>query len=227
MSEARHLPAVGDPVLARLPVAAVAILLLANIFFIFLGERIYELEGLSEYAFMQFDLGSEYNFATWCSSMLLLLNAGLATVLARRFWSVDRSVATVYTCLAIGFFVLSVDDFIMLHEYIEEIALEWLGNEDLDAGFLFGTILSVSLLALTAGPFLRSLDRRNVLLLFGTVGLVMLCVAAEVALVQLDCDYVGRCFRTEVVVEEGGELLAILCFATLQYRAMVVGNPSG
>ena len=53
MSEARHLPAAGDPVLARLPVAAVAILLLANIFFIFLGERIYELEGLSEYAFMQ------------------------------------------------------------------------------------------------------------------------------------------------------------------------------
>lgn len=221
MSDIRRLPEIADPVLAKLPVTAVGFLILANIVFIVIAPRLYEFTGLAEFLFSQLDLGSEYNFATWCSSMLLLLNALLASILARRYWSVNRWVGVVYTCLAIGFFVLSVDDFIMLHEYVEELALEGLGDEDMDAGFLFGTILAVSLIALTAGPFLRSLDRRNVVLLSGTVGLVMICVAAEVALVQLDCDYVGRCFRTEVVVEEGGELLAILCFATMQYRTLI------
>ena len=73
------------------------------------------------YLIHQFDLNVESNFATWCSSMLLLLNALSAYGLARGRWATNRRTGLVSVILAAGFLLLSVDDFIGMHEFVEQV----------------------------------------------------------------------------------------------------------
>ena len=72
--------------LARVLPVTVAVLRVANLVFLLLTSRIEALTGFGLYAFEQLGLAGEVNVATWSSSMLLLCNAVLADVPARR-WS--------------------------------------------------------------------------------------------------------------------------------------------
>ena len=70
----------------RVPPVTVAVLCVANLVFLLLKSRVEALTGFRLYAFEQLGLAGEVNVATWRSSMLLLCNAVLADVHARR-WS--------------------------------------------------------------------------------------------------------------------------------------------
>ncbi|MBI3940330.1 MAG: hypothetical protein HY315_05805 [Acidobacteria bacterium] len=215
-----------DSFLSRVPSILVLTLIIANIFFVLIADELENLPDLAEYLFEQLDLAGEVNGATWCSVALLLANSLLAYVHARRCWPAQARVAAAYGCLAIGFLFLSIDDFVMIHEEVEENVIEPLvaqlpeRGQAMYDGLLFGAILALLLVVIVSGPIFRTVRRGSVALLVASVALVIAGVIAEFVFVQLECDYRSRCFRVEVVFEEGGEMLAILAFLSFQYRQL-------
>lgn len=199
-------------------------LLIANLFFVLIADELENLPDPAEYLFEQLDLAGEANGATWCSVALLLANSLLAYIHTRRCWPAHPRVAAAYGCLAIGFLFLSIDDLVMIHEELEENIIEPFvarlpeGGQAMYDGLLFGAILALLLVGIVSGSFFRAVRRDSVALLVASVALVIVGVIAEFVFVQLECDYPSRCFRVEVVFEEGGEMLAILAFLSFQYR---------
>ena len=164
---------------------------------------------------------------TWCSSMLLLLNAFSAYLLARGRWATNRRVALTTALMAVGFLLLSIDDFIGLHEFLEEVMAQALSHHDardtstvMALGPLFGIALASLLTVLVAGAYWRAVQRENLPLLIACVGCVVTVGLAEFVYYQAGC-LEHWCFRLEVLVEEGSELAAILLFLTFQSRELV------
>jgi hypothetical protein len=171
----------------------------------------------------QLDLAREGNFATWISSAMLLFNAMHAYALVRRYGMANLRIAGTYGLLAMGFLFLSVDDFAQIHERMEGdlrlLAREVeLGGSLTHLGAMFALALAALLVVLVRGPLLRSIRKGSLRLLIGTIGLVVVCAAAEYVYNLTGPDHPDWGTRLEVAVEEGGELLAILLFLTFLHR---------
>ncbi len=200
----------------------VGLVILLNFALIPFGENV---ELLERYFVRQIDLNSEATFVTWLSSALLLLNSLCAYVLARRYWATNREMALIMAAMAAGFLLLSVDDLIGLHEYVEANvagALTASGERDFstvqgELGPIFGFVLLLLMSVFFARPYYRTMKGRNLPWLLATLCCVFMVAFAELAWLRSGCGATW-CFRGEVVLEEGSELLAGLFFLIFQSR---------
>ncbi len=232
MHSSPYSPIALDRTLLRIVVGIISFLFVANALLVPLGSAPESLASPLRYVIHQVDLNEEGNFATWCSSMLLLLNAFSAYLLARGRWATNRRVALTTALMAVGFLLLSIDDFIGLHEFLEEVMAQALSHHDardtstvMALGPLFGIALASLLTVLVAGAYWRAVQRENLPLLIACVGCVLTVGLAEFVYYQAGC-LEHWCFRLEVLVEEGSELAAILLFLTFQSQELVaLENP--
>jgi hypothetical protein len=205
-------------------------LILSNILFIGPAGYHFDRSHLATFVVKQFDLAQEGNFATWVSSIMLFLNALCAYTGVRRYWSVDKGLATPRLFLSGGFLYLSLDDFIQLHEFLERAArglLTRVGFEGKSMVYfvlLFGTALAITLTAYLWFFYLRSAKPRDLRLVFWSIGFILIGMFSEGMYRFLKCPNLSRCFRVEVVFEEGSELLAILLFLQFQRREMAANE---
>lgn len=202
----------------------VGLVIVLNVLLIPFGD---DLELLERYFVRQIDLNSEATFVTWLSSTLLLLNSLCAYLLARSYWATERRMGVIMAIVAVGFLVLSIDDLIGLHEYIEvNIAgvLSQFGERERstvagELGPVFGFVLLLLLAVFFARPYARRMKARNRPWLIATLICVFMVAFAELAWLRSGCGATW-CFRGEVVLEEGSELLAGLFFLVFQSREL-------
>jgi hypothetical protein len=219
--------AILDHIMIRVLVIIVLCLLAANAFFILFYDELIAIPRSAGFIVKQLDLSNEGNFATWFSSILLLLNSLYAYDQARHNWSFNRSVARTCIILSIGFLFLSIDDIIMFHERLERFATKLLmdfgisGGLDMNIGYLFGGILGIILIILVTGSYFRSIKRENYLFLLCSIAFVIIAGLSEFVYDHwswFDPKYI---FRIEVFFEEGSEFGAILSFLIFQHREAV------
>lgn len=225
MKTVSEFPFALDRTLVFLLAGLFLVLLFVNALLVVLDTNSSILAGPLRYVTHQLNLDAEGNFATWYSSMLLLLNAFYAYHLACSRRASDRPASFAYMLLALGFVFLSLDDFISLHEFLERVAATMLPSRDTLAlpgeaipGSVYGLGLASILTIVGAGVYWSgAVKRENLLILTGCVLYVFLVGLAERAYVQSGC-FTHTCFRFEVLIEEGSELLAMLLFLLFQSR---------
>lgn len=209
--------------LLRLSFVVVILLILANLVFAFFPEEVYRSERLEEpfrTLVRQLDLRREENVATWCTTSLLLLNALFAYTLRRQLQHTDPIVARYLGLLSIGFFLLSVDDLAQFHEDVEDVLEDGLEAYDLSTDHLglgFGSLLALLLAILAYRGLARYLRRTEMALLAVSILCILMSVIAELAGTVADLSGRTAVYRLKVIAEEGGEVLALVFFLTLQY----------
>ena len=202
-------------------------LFLANLLLIPFSEELEATEGHFQYVLEQVDLNSEGTFATWFSSMLLLLNSLSAYLLARARWATNQRAALSTAIMAAGFLFLSIDDFIGFHESLESVTANlFIHNDSVNnaalkrnMGPLFGLSLAIILAIMVVGPYLRAVQPKNIPLLIGSIGCVFAVGVSELVYNVSGCTELW-CFRIEVLFEEVSELGALLLFLTFQSREL-------
>lgn len=210
----------------------IVFLFLANVLLIPFASELKLIDSPFRYVIKLVDLNTEGNFATWCSSMLLLLNSLNAYMITRCHWLTKRRLALRTAIMAAGFLILSIDDFVGAHEYLEKIAASLISNLNGNSGSLdsfmlkkyLGPLFSMCLvfifIVLIAGPYLRAVSRKNISLLIACIACVFTVGLAEIVYRISGCVELW-CFRIEVVFEEISELSALLLFLTFQSRELV------
>lgn len=209
-----------DSLLLKILLGAIIGLVLINLWYVGLNS-----DALSSFGFRQFDFKEEGNLFTWFRSMLLFLNALCAYTQVRRSWPGNRKYAVACLAVVLGFVTLSIDDFIQLHEFLEEVAKVALKAHGFlhgtsAVGLLLGAGLGVVVAAYLGFFYMRTAHRRNLWLMCCSVGFIGVGVLAELVYDYLNCPPRGVCFRWELVFDEGCSLMAILCFLAFQYREM-------
>ena len=204
----------------------IVFLFLANALLIPFASELKSIKSPLRYVIRQIDLNLEGNFATWFSSMLLLLNSLSAYMLSRARWSTKRRVALTTAIMAAGLLLLSVDEFIGIHEFLERVMVyEFSNNHSMDSstvkmiGPLFSISLTIILVVLVAGPYLHAVQRKNILFLIASIACVFTLGLAEFVYRLSGCTE-PWCFRIEVLFDEVGELAALLLFLTFQSREL-------
>lgn len=214
-----------DRNLLRVLLGLIGFLILSNVLLIPFASDLESIEGHFGYVIRQIDLNSEVSFATWCSSMLLLLNSLCAYMFARGHWSTNRCVALIMAIMSVGFFLLSIDDFISFHESVESVTAYMFSSNvgqtlKKTLGPLFAISLAIILASLFAVPCMRTMQRENIPFLIGCIVCVFSVALAEFVYRLSGCAE-PWCFRLEVLFEEGSELSALLLFLTFQCRELL------
>ncbi len=219
--------AILDHVMIKVLVIIVLCLVAANAFFILFSGEFIKFPRSVGFIVKQLDLAIEGNFATWFSSILLLLNSLYAYEQARHTWSLNRPVARTCIILSIGFLFLSIDDIIMFHERLEGFTRKLItdfgisGGPDMHIGYLFGGILGIILIILVTGSYFRAIKRENYLFLICSIAFVIIAGLSEFVYDHWSWFAPNYSFRIEVFFEEGSEFGAILSFLILQHREAV------
>lgn len=203
----------------------IGFLILSNALLIPFASDLESIDGHFGHAIRQIDLNVEKNLATWCSSMLLLLNAICAYMLAHCRWLTHRRVALLMMIMSSGFLALSIDDFIGLHDYVESVTADQFGGDDghtlvRNLGPLFAISLAIVFISLFTIPLIRTAQRKNIPLLFACILCVFLVALAEFVYLLSECAE-AWCYRLEVVFEEGCEFSACLLFLMFQSRELL------
>ena len=149
------------------------------------------------------------------------MNALFAYTLRRQFQHTDPAVARYLGLFSIGFCFLSVDDLAQFHEEIEDFLEEGLDAYDLPTDHLglgFGSLLALLLALLTYRSLARYLRRTEMALLVVSLLCILMSVIAELVGTLVDISGRTAVYRLKVVAEEGGEVLALVFFLTLQHR---------
>lgn len=228
MQTSRYSQLAIDRTLLRVLLGMIGFLILSNVLLIPFASNLQSIDGYFGYVIRQIDLNSEGNLATWCSSMLLLLNSLCAYMLTRGHWLTNRRMALLMAIMSVGFLLLSIDDFISFHERVERVMANlFSSNVGVDkhilmsnVGPLFATSLAIILVSLFAVPFMRTMQRKNVPFLIGCIVCVFSVALAEFVYILSGCAE-PWCFRLEVLFEEGSELSALLLFLTFQSRELL------
>jgi hypothetical protein len=153
-----------------------------------------------------FDLDEENNLPTWFSSFLLLNNAVVLYLMAK---AADTN-RYHWLVLAIGFFILSVDEVAGLHESL---------NTAIDINWAIPAGILVILVGLAFVPFLLSLQRR-LAILFVLSGLLYVSGAICVELLSEDMDEKSLAYGFATALEEGLEMLGALMFLAVNLAEM-------
>jgi len=206
----------------------IGVLILANIIFIFFTPDLESLNLYRAFVVRQFDINAEGNFATWFSSMLLLLNSLCAYELAHAHWSTQRRLAVIIAIMSVGFLLLSIDDVIRFHESAESATASLLsGTDGMDKPTLkryLGPLLAISLAIIFTFvfvvPYLRIVQRENIPLLVACIVCLFLVALSEYIYDLSGCAELW-CFRLEVTIEEGCEFFALVLFVTFQSRELL------
>ena len=181
----------------------------------------------------RFDLGHEPSLPNWYSSVALLVTSILFTIIAsieRTRNSVDRAR---WVILAILFFILALDEAIMIHEMADKPMRDWLNKDGL---LYFAWVIPYSilvfLLALFFMPFMLRLDFRTRCLLIASA-IMFIVGAIGIELVEglivteygVEGGFVSMRLTIAQVIEEALEMLAVvLCiYALLDYLQRHIG----
>ena len=218
-----------DRFILRGLVAVAFLLILSNILFALFVVEPDLIPGFFGNIIKQFDLSCERNFATWYSVILLFLNSLSAYRQAFQSRQSNVKVARIYGILSAGFLVLSIDDFISFHEYVE-ILLKKQGLDptsrsflSINSGLVFGIVLGIALLFLVSGVFFRYSQKKNHIFLILSVALIFLSVLSEFFYNSFHWFDLVRGFRIEIAIDESCELGAVLSFLVFQQREMKAG----
>ena len=223
--KSRYSQLIIDPNLLKVLLGILGFLILSNALLVPIAGELESIDGPLGHIINQIDLNAEGNFATWYSSMMLFLNSLCAYMLSRAHWSTNATVALLTAVTALGLVVLSIDDFISFHEYVEKVAAGLLSSDNAPAlkrnlGPVFAISLAIIFTVLFAVPYMRTVQRENIPFLIGVI--VFACLSASVEIVyRLSGCAEPWCLRLEVVFDEGSELSAILLFLTFQSRELV------
>ncbi len=216
-------PAPTQPRLAiRVPVAALwavaAALVVAHILVVYawFGDAIDEkATGLKYWHISIFDLDEEESFGTWFSAMILLLAGQLLLQHARLARAAPGRWVAWWTVLAVGFHVLSVDEVVGMHEYLNTLLGE---TSWTDVG-----IVGVAVVALAFLPFLVSLPART-RIWFVIAGLAYVggAVGVERATEVYDTKEAlnSLAYNLWNALEEGLEMAGVLLFITELVRML-------
>lgn len=202
------------------------ILIGVNISFTSIAGEIDLIPGMRGDLIRQLDLVREANLATWYTSALLIVTSMYSYRLARYHWHVNRRIALKYGFLAAGFILLSIDDVIQTHEFIEMYSASLitdLRNFDGLAVYLgpaFAAVLVIALMILISGHPMREIKRKNRSFLVISFVCLLIAVVAEIIYINSECSNIDLCFRIEIAFEESSEIIAILAFFTFLRREM-------
>lgn len=217
---------VPDEFIIRIMIIIVLFLIAVNLLFIFIADKIINVNGIYGNLIKQLDLNKEASFATWISSMLLFLNSLCSYQLARYYQHCHLRTALIYGIFFVGFVFLSIDDFIQFHEHLEfqiKLILDNIGQQGGNHPFLglwFGGILGIMLLIIISGSFYKVVSRENRIYLLFTIGAIIISLFAEMVYRVIDWSNINRGFRIVVFFEEGAELSAICFFLNFQRREL-------
>jgi len=206
--------------------AVAVFLILSNILFALLALEPGSVPGILGEITKQLDLVGERNFATWFSVILLFLNSLLAYRQALLYTHSKVRVARIYGILSIGFLVLSVDDLISFHEYVESVLKKLSQGPasrpflSVNLGLVFGIVLGITLLFLVSGIFFRHTHQRNRFVLILSAALIFMSVLSEFIYNSFHWFDLVRGFRIEIAIDESCELSAVLFFLIFQQREM-------
>lgn len=145
------------------------------------------------------DLDEENNLPTWFSSFLLLNAAGLL-YLVRRSADAWR---TQWTVLAVGFFLMSIDEVAGVHETL---------NTATDTLWVWPAIGLLGLAGLWLLPFVRALPRSTTLR-FVIAGVIFVGGSIGMEIVGHPMDADTLVYQMTVLAEEGMEMMGVLVFA--------------
>jgi hypothetical protein len=160
-----------------------------------------------------FDLDQEHNLPTFMAGLLLLLTAQCGWLLSRREASRSPFLARYWMWLALGLFLLSLDEVAGLHEAF---------NMLVDSSWAWFAAPAVLALGLAFAPFLRALPRSTAvpLLLSGVfyfAGAVGVEIFGNSMVAQGREETLG--YAMAVLVEEGAEFAGVLlCLQTLLHE---------
>lgn len=145
------------------------------------------------------DLDEENNLPTWFSSFLLMNAAGLL-YLVRQSTDAWRGH---WTVLAVGFFLMSVDEVAGVHETL---------NTATHTLWAWPALVLLGVLGLWFVPFIRALSR-STMVQFVLAGLVFVGGAIGMEIVGDPMDADTLVYNMTVLVEEGMEMMGVLIFA--------------
>lgn len=176
----------------------------------------------------QFDIGRLYelfyvdlenNFPTYYSVLLFLFCAVLIVFIIMMKKSEKNAYIPHWVVLAIGFFYMSCDDFMLLHEKLTKTTNQLLGARNLNDFFNFSWIIPACIIVVIIGiayiKFLLYLPRRTMwifiiaggIFLAGSIGLEMIGGYITKNLGQYAKEYV-----IETTIEETLELIGPIVF---------------
>jgi len=170
-----------------------------------------------------FDFGEEKNLPSWFSSILLGLAALLVTLVSVTKFRARDAQRFMWALLAIGFWYLSLDETVSLHEYWAPNS----GSFDITRGLFTYRWVMVGIpviagVALLFSRFVFTLPKRTRNAFIGT-GVLYVWSALGVEMLQAlyhsTYRVQGFVFQMITVVEETGEMLAIalFIFALMRY----------
>lgn len=222
-----------DHLLLRVAFGIGLVLIAANAIYILIADHVVTMPGLPGDIVRQMDLSREANFGAWFSSSLLLLNSLYAyTQMCHQRLS-DHRAAMSYGFLSAGFMLLSIDEIIQFHEFLEKNAKRLFASNGIESalikytGILFTLALALTLLVLVFGSLHKFVRRENFHFLIYSIASVFIAALAESIYRYAGCHYLSRYFRLEILFEEGGELMAILFFLAFQQREIMHHERAG